>query len=103
MPFFIENSGYFTGLALANPGDTAASMALTAYDRAGVVLARTNITLGARQSQTRLVSQWLPELRPGASGHISISPGSAAVPLAYFGTSDGAALAAIPLQAVDPR
>jgi cephalosporin-C deacetylase-like acetyl esterase len=103
MPFFIENAGYFTGLALANPGDTTASMSLTAYDRAGVVLGRTNITLGARQAQTRLVSQWLPELRPGGSGHISISSGGTAVPLAYFGTTDGAALAAIPLQAVDPR
>jgi dienelactone hydrolase len=103
MPFFIENSGYFTGLALANPDDTAASMTLTAYDRAGVVVGRTNITLGARQAQTRLVSQWLPELGPGSSGHISISSGGGAVPLAYFGTTDGAALAALPLQPVAPR
>ena len=103
MPFFIENSGYFTGLALANTGDTAASIAITAYDRAGVALAGATITVGARQAQTRLISQWLPELRPGASGHISISSDSAAVPLAYFGTTDGATLAALPLQPVAPR
>jgi cephalosporin-C deacetylase-like acetyl esterase len=103
MPFFVEHSGYFTGLALANPGDTAAAVAITAYDGAGVVLGAANITLGARQAQTRLVSQWLPELRPGASGHILISSDSAAVPLAYFGTTDGATLAALPLQPVAPR
>jgi len=103
MPFFVENSGYFTGLALANPGDSAASLALTAYDSAGSVLGRANLTLGARQSQTRLISQWLPILGPVSSGHISISSSPAIVPLAYFGTTNGAALAAIPLQPVARR
>ena len=101
MPFFVETSGYFTGFALANPRDSAASVALTAYDSAGAVLGRANLTLGALQAQTQLVSQWIPVLSPGLSGHISISSSPAVVPLAYFGTTDGAALAAIPLQPVE--
>jgi hypothetical protein len=101
MPYFVENSGYFTGLALANPGDSTASAVLTAYDSAGAVLGRANLTLSARQAQTQLISQWISGLGPTSSGHITISSSPAVIPLAYFGTTDGASLAAIPLQPVD--
>ena len=101
LPFFVEDSNYYTGLALANPNDSDATVEITAYDRSGGVLGRTTSTLGARQRQTRLVSQWIAGLAAAATGHLVLTASSPVSILAYFGTDDGAALAAIPPTRVD--
>jgi hypothetical protein len=96
MPFFVENAGYWTGLAILNPADSAAGLELSAYDPAGALIGRVPLTLGARQGQTRLVSQWLSSLPAEKTGHLVISSEGSISLLAYFGTDDGASLAAIP-------
>ena len=82
-------------------GGVAPHVASVDPDDAGAVLGRATLTLGARQAQTKLTSQWISSLGPSSSGHITISSSPAVIPLAYFGTTDGASLAAIPLQPVD--
>ncbi len=96
MPYFVENAGYYTGLAIANPGDATASVTITAYDPSGGVLGRESVDLAPQASSTRLVAQWLPGLPPEATGQIVITASAPVALLAYFGTDDGASLAAIP-------
>jgi hypothetical protein len=100
MPFFVENAGYWTGLAILNPSDTAASLELSAYDPAGALIAGVPLTLGGRQGQTRLVSQWIPSLPTEKTGYIVISSAGKISLLAYFGTDDGASVAAIPFSEI---
>jgi hypothetical protein len=102
LPFYVENVGYYTGLALLNPNDTALSMTLTAYKGDGTVQARMQSTLGPRESRVQLVSQWLTQLPAESTGHIVITGTGALSLLSYFGTDDGAALAAIPLVTNSP-
>ncbi len=94
MPFLVENAGYWTGLAILNPTDSTASLELSAYDPAGALIAAVPLTLGGRQGQTRLVSQWIPALSAETTGYIVISSAGSISLLAYFGTDDGASLAA---------
>jgi hypothetical protein len=100
MPFFVENAGYFTGLALANPGDTPVTVDITAYDPAGRVLGQVSALLGAKQNRAQLVSQWIAGLPADSTGQIVITAGGEISLLAYFGTDDGASLAAIPFTPV---
>jgi len=102
MPFFVENAGYWTGLAILNPTDTPVTMEFAAYDPTGALIATVPLTLEARQGRTQLVSQWIPSLPAESTGQIVISsPGNVSL-LAYFGTDDGASLAAIPFSRVLP-
>jgi len=102
LPFFVENSGYYTGLALANGGEATCGITLTAYDASGAVLGRTTETLAPQQSRTALMYQWIKELANDSTGYILITATAPVVPLAYFGTTDGASLAAIPFSPISP-
>jgi dienelactone hydrolase len=102
LPFYVENSAYWTGLALANDGDSSGIISVTAYDRSGAVLGHAEATLEPQQSRTELVYQWIPSLPAGTTGYILITASTPVAPLAYFGTSDGASLAAIPFTPTSP-
>ncbi len=102
MPFFVENAGYWTGLAILNPADAAVTMEFSAYDPAGVLIARVPLTLEPRNGRTQLVAQWISSLPVESTGQIVISAPGIVSLLAYFGTDDGASLAAIPFSLVPP-
>jgi hypothetical protein len=102
LPFFVENSAYWTGLALANPGDAACGFTLAAYDRNGAVLGIFAGSLDPGQNRTALVYQWIKELANDSTGYILITSTAPVAPLAYFGTADGASLAAIPFTPISP-
>jgi hypothetical protein len=102
LPFYVENSGYWTGLALANGGTASGVISVIAYDRSGAELGRASATLQAQESRTALVYQWIPALPDGTTGYILITSSAPVAPLAYFGTSDGASLAAIPFTPASP-
>lgn len=102
LPFFVENSGYWTGLALANGGGSTSIVSLTAYGRDGSILGRANADLNPQQSRTLLVHEWIKELAKEATGYILITSTAPIAPLAYFGTTDGASLAAIPFTPISP-
>ncbi len=96
MPFFIEDPQYYTGLAILNPGDTPVSIELSAYDPSGGLISTIPMVLENRHGKTLLVSQWIPTLPAESTGHIMIHASGPVSLLAYFGTDDGAALAAVP-------
>ena len=96
MPFFIEDAQYYTGLAILNPGDAPVSIELSAYDPSGGLISTLPMVLENRHGKTLLVSQWIPTLPAESTGQITIKASGPVSPLAYFGTDDGAALAAVP-------
>ena len=98
LPYFIENAQYYTGLAILNPGDAPVGIELSAYDPSGELISSLPLVLENRHGRTLLVSQWMPSLPAEATGQIVIQAGGPVLPLAYFGTDDGVALAAVPLQ-----
>ncbi len=100
MPYFVERAGYWTGLAIANPGNATVTADIVAYGDKGEVLAEGKVTLGAAQSKTQVVSQWLPNIPPESMGQVMITTSSPLHLLAYFGTSDNSSFAAIPLTPV---
>jgi len=102
MPFFVENAGYWTGLAIANPGSAQASASIVAYGEKGEVLGQDSITLGPGQSKTQLVHQWISGLSEEATGQIVITTTSPLNLLAYFGSNEGASFAAIPFTPITP-
>jgi len=102
LPFYVESAGYWTGLAIANVSDTISNIEITAMDRNGNELGHLLSQLEPGQSDTKLVFQWLKGLTAGTTGQITIATSERAAVLAYFGTDDGRALAAIPLTLVIP-
>ncbi len=100
MPFFVANAGYWTGLAIANVGGTPSQVTVTAYSETGEKIGQGSTNMAVNQSSTQLVHQWMPDLPREATGQILISSNGSLAVLAYFGTIDGAALAAIPLSPV---
>ncbi len=103
MPFYVENDGYWTGLAIANPGSARVTVDITAYSDKGDVLGKANgIILEPYNSKTQTVHQWLPDMVLPSTGQIMITASGTVNLLAYFGTNDGGALAAIPFTPVVP-
>ena len=103
MPFYVESLGYWTGLAIANVGDSRSLFVITALDRSGNQLGQWSGKLDSLQSSTQLVVQWIQGLPLGTTGQITITTSGPAALLAYFGTDDGAALAAIPFTLITPK
>ncbi|NWG11936.1 MAG: prolyl oligopeptidase family serine peptidase [Acidobacteria bacterium] len=102
MPFFVEDAGYWTGLAILNPTDSPVTIEFSAYKPDGTLIARVPLTLEGRQGRTQLVSQWIPSLPSVSTGRIVLSAQGNVSLLAYFGTDDGESLAAIPFSRVPP-
>ncbi len=102
MPYFVNGFGYWTGLALANAGPTKADFQITAYDSNGTVLGQYSGSLEPQNCQTKLIYQWMSSLPADATGQIIITTSAPIAFLAYFGTGDGASLAAIPFTPIAP-
>ncbi len=69
---------------------------ITAYDPSGAVLGTATTELEPHASATQLVAEWIRGLAAEATGQIVITASAPVALLAYFGTDDGASLAAIP-------
>jgi hypothetical protein len=65
-------------------------------DPDGGVISTLPLVLEDRHGRTLLVSQWIPSLPAESTGHITIQASGPVSLLAYFGTDDGVALAAVP-------
>jgi cephalosporin-C deacetylase-like acetyl esterase len=100
MPFFIEDAQYYTGLAILNPGTEPVSVEILAYDPSGTPISAVPLILGNRQGRTMLVAQWIPSLPAESTGQIVIQASGPVSLLAYFGTDDGVALAAVPFSEI---
>ncbi len=102
MPFFVEDAQYYTGLAMLNPGDASVSITMSAFDPTGALISRLPILLESGHAKTLLVSQWISSLPAESTGQITILANNPVSLLAYFGTGDGAALAALPFFLLPP-
>jgi len=102
MPYFVEKAGYWTGLAIANPGGSEASATIVAYGQKGEVLGQGTITVPAGQSKTQVVHQWISGMPEEATGQIIITTSTPLNLLAYFGGTDGGSIAAIPFTPIVP-
>lgn len=102
LPFFVEDSTYYTGLAICNPGFFDAQLHMSAYSSQGTLLDSVQISLPSRQSRVMLASQWFSKLPAAATGHVFLMANTPLSPLSYFGTIDGASLAAIPIKTLVP-
>ena len=96
MPFFIEDPQYYTGLAILNPEAAPVSVDVLAYSPSGTLISAVPLVLESRRGKTRLVSQWISSLPAESTGQIVIQASGPVSLLAYFGTDDGVALAAVP-------
>ncbi len=104
MPFYVQGTGYWTGLAIANSGNVASTVTITAYDPTGtnkpVTVTPDPVQPGS--SATLLLSQWMPALPGDSTGQLIITATAPVSLLAYFGTGDALALAAIPFTPIVP-
>jgi hypothetical protein len=91
---------YFTGIALLNPGNAAASAVLELHDAAGASLGRAPVALGARQRRSQLLTEYFPQFatRLQSSGYIKLTSDRPLAAFALFGTKDLSVLSAVPAQ-----
>jgi hypothetical protein len=95
-----SNDTYFTGLALLNPGTSAAQAAIEVYDETGKLLASRTERIEAGRRVSQLLTQYFPELTgvSRSSGYIRISSDKDLAGFALFGTQSLTALSAVPPQ-----
>lgn len=84
----IERDGIATGVAVANPGATAATLMLSLRDQNGSIVGTQVISLGPSQHLTRLVSEFFRGIA-GFEGSLEISSTSAVAVLALRQSSSG--------------
>ena len=97
-----SNDTYYTGIALMNPGNTEARVALAVYDSGGQRLADPAVTLGPKTSRAFVLTSLAPELagRQLISGYVRVTADQPIACFALYGTHDYKALSAIPPQLV---
>ena len=88
---------YFTGLALLNPNPVDIQVEIELYSPEGSLVDRKEVWIGARQSDTRLLTQFFPSLEGRqASGYFRVISDSYFGSFALFGTHNLSVLSAIP-------
>jgi hypothetical protein len=76
------------------------SVDVLAYSPSGTLISAVPLVLESRHGKTQLVSQWIPSLPAESTGQIVIQASGPVSLLAYFGTDDGVALAAVPFSQI---
>ncbi len=82
-----QGNGYWTGLALANPSQTAATATIELDSPAGTTLATTTVTIKAGMQQTSLVSDLFPAIAIPEGSAIHVTASQAIYGLEIFGNS----------------
>ena len=95
-----SDATYYTGIALINPDEAAAHVAVRVHDAAGNLIGERLIELSAGESISRVLWQIVPELenREIHSGYIRLSSDRAIASFALYGSND--ALSAVPPQVI---
>jgi hypothetical protein len=91
-----NGAGYFTGLALYNPGTVNADVTIEIFSAAGVSNGKRTLSLGPG----RRISQWIPQLIPATEGQVGgyvvITSALPIVGQQVFGESGLRMLSAVP-------
>jgi len=91
----------FTGIALFNPNDQSAAVAVKVFDRAGAQVGDTrNLTLGPRNRLSELVENLVPGTADLVQGYISVESTRPLVAQQLFGNDSLSFMSAVPPQVV---
>jgi hypothetical protein len=95
----IETSqGFFTGLAVLNPGQLAANVQTVVLTKTGEVVGNSSTVLQPGQRISQLIDQLVPEAQGQSGGLIFLNSDVPVYASSLFGSSDGLVLANIPPQ-----
>ena len=95
----IETSqGFFTGLAILNPGQLAATVQTVVLTKTGQVVGNSSTVLQPEQRISRLINQLVPEAQGQSGGLIFLKSDVPVYASSLFGSNDGLVLANIPPQ-----
>ncbi len=91
---------YFTGLALLNPSDSAATVTLEVFASDGTLQGTVTETIEARHRVSKLLTQYFPALagQNRNSGYVRMASDNPVAAFALFGTHDLSVLSAVPAQ-----
>ena len=95
-----SNSSWFTGVAMLNPGTTAANAMIQVYDQAGALLVSKVENLPAGYRKSRVLTDYFPAVdgQDRIAGYVRIISDSDLATFAVFGTHNVSVLSAIPPQ-----
>lgn len=85
----VQGGGYFTGLALLNANNAAASVTIEVDAPSGVALASKTVTLGAGQRLVGLISELFPALQTQLGGFVRVNSSLPLYGLEIIGTTQG--------------
>jgi hypothetical protein len=97
-----SDSTYFTGIAVLNFGQAAATVGLDVLERSGRLIASASETIPPGRRRSQLLTQYFPGLAEQqiGSGYIRITADRGVAGFALFGTHDLSVLAAVPPQTI---
>ena len=92
------SQGFFTGLAILNPGQLAATVQTVVLTKMGEVVGTSNSVLQPGQRISQLITQLIPETEGQSGGLIFLKSDVPVYASSLFGSNDGQVLANIPPQ-----
>ena len=90
--------GFFTGLAVLNPGQLAANVQTVVLTKTGEIVGNSSTVLQPGQRFSQLVDQLVPEAQGQSGGLIFLKSDVPVYASSLFGSNDGQVLANIPPQ-----
>ena len=92
---------YFTGVAILNPGQSAANVTIDVYDKEGNLIATKVESIAAGRRKSALMTEYFNQMKGSkySSGYIRLRSDNGIVSFALFGTQRLTALSAVPAQA----
>ncbi len=96
----VTSAGYYTGLAVLNPGSLTANIEVYSLKADGSPLGKTQRVFKPGQKEARLLQEWVPAAAAQAAGWVFVRSDHPIIATQLFGTDSYAALANVPPQEV---
>jgi YVTN family beta-propeller protein len=93
-----EGLGYFTGLAVVNPGNESAEVEFFTLRADGSTVGKSTFTVGPNQHTARLFRELVPGSLQQSEGWGYLRSSKPVIGIVLFGTTNGAALGNVPQQ-----
>ena len=84
-----QGGGYYTGLALVNPSTHTATVTVDVFDRSGVRVGGSALSLAPGERRAKLLNEFVPELGERLGGWIRVRASRPVFALQLFGSSAG--------------
>jgi DNA-binding beta-propeller fold protein YncE len=83
-----EGLGYFTGIALFNPGDTTTAVTIDVLTNDGRIVGSTVLSLSSNGRLSRLIRELIPSANGQVGGYVHIRSTSPIIAIELFGSMD---------------